>query len=213
MTYGNIKIETLRLMGLPAQDLITEEYLETYEKDETYKSYLSMLHGALMRCFALIEERRVLPTRSFTLSAADGISGKAFIRFDLKRLCESYFDLERVVCETERGEYIADCHFKREGDVLVLPLYKDTDGIAYTAVYRPCIKRFPSYANNDTELDLPEYIAAFIPYYLKGELYRTDEPNEAAEARNQFEQLISEIRERSVTRVTGVATVYSQTED
>ena len=224
MTYGEIKIESLKLMFVNAQDVISEDWLEVYEDDETYRSYLDNMRGAINRCFATIEEKRVLPTRSKTLSVSDGNASGAFIRFDLSKLLGDFFDLDRVIMETDAGEYIADCDYRREGNVLVLPishkLNKDTnelepcfDGVMYTAVYSPKIQRIGIGASKDLEIsDIPEHIAAYIPYYVKGELFRDDEPNEAAEAMNQFEQRISEIAERTVSKSNQVTSIYSQTE-
>lgn len=224
MTYGEIKIESLKLMFVNAQDIISEDWLEVYEDDETFRSYLDNMRGAVNRCFAAIEEKRVLPTRSKTLSVADGNANGAFIRFDLSTLLSDYFDLDRVVRETDDGDYVADCDYRREGDVLVLPVShkfnKDTnerepcfDGVTYTAIYKPKIQRIGIGASKDLEIsDIPEHIAAYIPYYVKGELFRDDEPNEAAEAMNQFEQRMSEIAERTVSKSNQVTSIYSQTE-
>lgn len=223
MTYGEIKIESLKLMFVNAQDVISEEWLEIYENDETYRSYLDNMRGAINRCFAAIEEKRVLPVRSKSLSVEEGAASGAFIRFDLSSLLGDYFDLDRVVMETDNGEYVADCDYRREGDVLVLPvsytLNKDThereyyfDGITYTAIYKPRIQRIGFGADKDSKIDVPEQIAAYIPYYVKGELFRDDEPNEAAEAMNQFEQRMSEIAERTVSKSNQVTSIYLQAE-
>lgn len=212
MTYGEIKIETLRLMFINAQDEINVEWLNVYADDETYRSYLSNMIGSMNRCLSNVEEKRIVPSRSKTLLYDDGKVSGAFIRFDLKTFIEDYFDLERVVYETDSGDYCADSEYRREGDVLVLPFFEKDEGITYTVVYKPKLRRVSFATANTDEIDLPEGIACYVPYYLKGELYRDDEPNEAAEARNQFEQLMSEIAERSVSKSNQVSTVYSQTE-
>ena len=212
MTYGEIKIEALKLMFVNAQDEINTEWLEVYADDETYRSYLSNMQGSMNRCLSNIEEKRILPSRSKTLLYEDGSKSGAFIRFDLKTLIDDYFDLERVVYETDSGDYCADCEYRREGDVIVLPFFEKNEGITYTVIYKPKLRRVSLASENSDEIDLPESIACYVPYYLKGELYRDDEPNEAAEARNQFEQLMSEIAERSVSKSNKVSAVYSQTE-
>lgn len=227
MTYGEIKIETLKIMFANENEELTVETLSDYESDENYRSYLLNMRGAINRCFSVIEEKRVLPTRSKKLSYAAGDVGAAFIRFDLGALFDDYFDVDRVVRETVDGEYIGECEYRREGDVLVLPLcelvnvrekngtqtYEERNDVTYFAVYRPRIKRITSATPNAEEIsDLPEGIASYVPYYLKSELFREDEPNEAGEARNWFEQAMSEIRSRAGSRSTSVNSVYSQTE-
>lgn len=227
MTYGEIKIETLKMMFANENEELTAETLSDYESDENYRGYLLNMCGAINRCFSVIEEKRVLPTRSKKLSYTDGNMGAAFIRFDLGALLDDYFDLDRVVRETVDGEYNGECEYRREGDVLVLPLrelvnVKNENGlqtceerndVAYFAIYRPKIKRITYATPSDEEIsDLPEGIASYVPYFLKGELFREDEPNEASEARNWFEQAMSEMRSRAGSRSTSVNSIYSQTE-
>ena len=224
MTYGEIKLEALKMMFLNAQDWINEDWLDTYANDETYRSYLANMQGSINRCFSTIEEKRILPSRQKTLSVNEGVASGAFIRFDLPKLIEDYFDLDRVITESDNGDYEADCDYIREGNVLVLPCFwKEKNGeklpcfdvngsISYHVVYKPTVKRVTGATANTDKIDLPEGIAAYVPYYLKGELFRDDEPNEAADAMNQFEQRMNEIAERSVSRQTGVRSIYSQTE-
>lgn len=212
MTYGEIKLEALKMMFLNAQDWINEDWLDTYANDETYRSYLANMQGSINRCFSTIEEKRILPSRQKTLSVNEGEASGAFIRFDLPKLIEDYFDLDRVITESDNGDYEADRDYIREGDVLVLPRFGKDDGVYYHVVYKPTVKRVTGATANTDKIDLPEGIAAYVPYYLKGELFRDDEPNEAADAMNQFEQRMNEIAERSVSRQTGVRSVYSQTE-
>ena len=59
---------------------------------------------------------------------------------------------------------------------------------------------------------IPENIASSIPYFIKGDLYRDDEPNEASEARNWFEAAIEEILLKKISKANKVKSVYSQTE-
>lgn len=227
MTYGEIKIETLKIMFANETEEITMDTLPDYENDENYRGYLLNIRGAMNRCLSVIEEKRVLPTRSKKLSHIDGDIVAAFIRFDLGSLFDDYFDLERVVSVTDDGEYNGECEYRREGDVLILPIcnlanvrkenkvdiYEDRSDVSYFVVYKPKIKRI-TFATPDTEelSDLPEGIASYIPFYLKGELFREDEPNEAGEARNWFEQAMAEIQTRTASRSTSVKSVYSQTE-
>lgn len=211
MTYGEIKIEALKIMFLNGQDPINEDWLSAYKDDETYRSYLENIKGSLNRCLSTIEEKRILPSRQKKLSAEMGTASGAFIRFDLPTLIEDYFDLDRVAMECG-SDYASDCDYIREGNVLVLPRFHADQEISYYAVYKPKIKRITFSTADTDEIDLPEGIAAYVPYYLKGELFRDDEPNEAADAMNQFEQRMNEISKHNVSRQTSVRSIYSQTE-
>ena len=88
----------------------------------------------------------------------------------------------------------------------------DDEDITYTVLYRPTIPRVELLTDNEWEVPIPENIVALIPYFVKGDLYRDDEPNEASEARNWFESGIEEILLRKTNKVSRIKTVYSQTE-
>jgi hypothetical protein len=184
MKLGDIKIEALKLMFVNMGDDIDIESLETYAQDEIYKSYLVNMPGAINRCFASIEEKRVLPSKSRTLMRSEALASGGFVRFDLASLISDFFDIDRIVRETYDGDYDGDCDYTTEGDALVLDRYEEGDGVTYTVLYKPTIERITSLTDDNIEIAIPNNIAAYIPYFLKGDLYRDDEPNEASEARN-----------------------------
>lgn len=209
MKYGDIKIEALKLMFINMGDDITIDKLGTYEQDDTYNAYLVNMPGSVNRCLSALEGRGVLPSKSRVLEPSEGVASGAFIRFNLPDIIDDFYDIERVVSETSDGEYNGDCEYRTEGDTLVLDR---EDDIAYTLIYRPKVERVSSLTDNSKEIDIPENISSLIPYFVKGDLYRDDEPNEASEARNWFEQGIEEILLRKANKVGRVKTVYSQTE-
>ena len=212
MKYGEIKIESLKLMFLNMGDDIDIEGLETYAQDDTYKGYLVNMPGAINRCFSSIEEKRVLPSKSKAVQRSEGLASGGFIRFDLPSLIADFYDIERIVSETSDGEYNGDCDYQREGDVLVLERYEEDDDVEYTVIYKPSIERVSSTTDDYKEIEIPNNIASYIPYFVKGDLYRDDEPNEASEARNWFEQAMEEIFLKKINKVNKVKSLYSQTE-
>ena len=212
MKYGEIKIEALKLMFVNSGDDIDIDGLETYAQDDNYKSYLVNMPGAINRCFSSIEEKRVLPSKSKALERSDGIARGGFIRFDLPALISDFYDIERVVSESSDGDYNSDCDYQREGDNLVIPRYEEGDDIAYTVIYKPKIERVSSLTDDNMEIAVPNSIASYIPYFVKGDLYRDDEPNEASEARNWFEQAMEEIYSKKINKANKVKSLYSQLE-
>jgi hypothetical protein len=104
--------------------------------------------------------------------------------------------------------YIGDLDYRREGNVLVLQ-YFDRDG-TYRALYYPRIKRLNDLSGYLEEVEIPDEIACLIPYFIKGDLYRDDEPNEASEARNWFEQGLDELSLQRAEKYGSVLTVFSQ---
>lgn len=212
MKLGDIKIEALKLMFINMGDDIGIENLEAISQDETYRSYLVNMPGAINRCFANIEEKRVLPSKSKVLTHSEGGGSGRFLRFNLGKIISDFFDIDRIVKETDEGEYNGDYDYITEGDVLVLDGYRECDGVTYTVIYKPKIARITSTTSNDTEIKVPDNIAAYIPYFLKGDLYRDDEPNEASEARNWYEQAMNEIYLKKEHKTTKIKSIYSQTE-
>lgn len=212
MKYGEIKIEALKIMFVNNGDDIRYEDIESCEQDDTYSGYLVNMPGSINRCFSELELKGVLPSKSKVLSPSEGVASGAFIRFDLASLISDFHDIDRVVSETSYGDYNGDCDYKMEGDTLVLDRFDEDDDITYTVLYKPTIPRVSSETDNDTEISIPENIASSIPYFIKGDLYRDDEPNEASEARNWFEAAIEEILLKKINKANKVKSVYSQTE-
>ena len=209
MTLGEIKIESLKLMYTNLADDINEDMLENYLNDENYRGYLFAMTGSINRCFGRIENRKVLPSKSYTLEASMGEKRGAFIRFNLDYLIKDIYCVDRIVYENTNGVYVPDYDYMTEGNYLVLNSIKD--GETYTVIYKPTIKRVGS-GDDEKEIDSPDSIAAIIPYYVKGDLFRDDEPNEASESRNWFEQALDEIAQKPTSKYNTVKTVFNQTE-
>ena len=210
MKYGDILIEALKLMFVNMGNDISADELDTYAQDDNYKSYLVNMPGSINRCFSAIEHKGVLPSKAKVLSLSEGVASGAFVRFNLSSIIEDFYDVDRVVSETDDGEYCGDCDYQTEGDTLVLDRYEE-DETTYTILYRPTIPRVNSLTDKDTEIAIPENIATLIPYFIKGDLYRDDEPNEASEARNWFEAGIEEIYLKRANKSGRVKSVFSQT--
>ena len=120
------------------------------------------------------------------------------------------FEVKRIVCECEHGRYIENRDFALEGNNIVL---FDTDqGDRFKVVYKPKITRVSSTTGDDEKIDVPDNIAAHIPYYVKGDLFRDDEPDEADKARVWFETALSAVKDRAPRAQSGVYTRYSLTE-
>ena len=209
MTLGEIKIESLKLMYTNLADDINEDMLENYLNDENYRGYLFAMTGSINRCFGRIENRKVLPSKSYTLDASMGEKRGAFIRFNLDYLIKDIYCVDRIVYENTNGAYVPDYDYMTEGNYLVLNSIKD--GETYTVIYKPTIKRVGS-GNDEKEIDIPDSIATIIPYYVKGDLFRDDEPNEASESRNWFEQALDEIAYKPTSKSNTVKSVFNQTE-
>ena len=210
MKLGDIKIEAMKLMFVNYNIDFQIEQLEQLAQDENYGSYLVNMPGAINRCFSSLEEKGVLPIKACTLNPSQALSSGSFLRFDLASLINDFFDIERIIYENDNGEYVGDYEYQREGNVIVLS--NVGEGEFYTVLYKPKLQRITAYTDDNLELPIPDNIASHIPYFIKGDLYRDDEPNEASEARNWYEAAMESILDSKVNKVNKVQSTYSQME-
>ena len=210
MKLGDIKAEALRVMFVNGSTDIAADNLVDYIGDDTYGYYLVNMPGAINRCFSSLEEKGVLPVKTYALNPSEALASGSFLRFDLASLIDDFFDIERVVYENDNEEYIGDYEYRREGSVIVLA--NIGEGERYTVLYKPKLERITASTENTYEIPIPDNIASHIPYFIKGDLYRDDEPNEASEARNWYEAAMEGITESKVNKVNRVQSIYSQTE-
>ena len=213
MNLGEIKLEALKLMGVDfVVDYAVSDLADLYS-DEAYRDYLVAMPGAVNRCFSNLEARGALPSVSRELSYDEGVVRFGRIRYDLPTLIPDCQRLERIVREDSDGGYDGRCEYMREGGVLVLPEPRRKNGElveGYTVVYKPRVPRVDENSDDYAELNLPEHIAALVPYYVKGDLYRKDEPEEAAEARNYYESALEQLLIEEEGAQAKVKSVYSE---
>lgn len=207
MTLGEIKMQTLRLMFVQAADDYTADEISQLERDEECKDYIANMPGAINRCLANLESRDVLPIKRAVLSKYSGEVYGGSVRYTLSQILPELFKVERIVWESERGGYSGSVSYAREGDTLVLREIEDKE--RYIILYRPRVARVNAFTDNSTVLDIPDHIAALIPYFVKSELYRIDEPDEAQEARNLYETGLAEIAHETEGVQTKVESVYA----
>ncbi|MBQ7846915.1 MAG: hypothetical protein IJ344_01390 [Clostridia bacterium] len=193
MKLGEIKIEALKLMFAGYGDELTVDNLEDYLTDENYKNYLVNMPGAINRCFSVLEHKKVIPVRSAPLSMEQAEEVHGRLRFDLKEQIKDFHALERVVIDGNYGYESAQA-YSMEAGVLVLSAEEIEDDAVIRVLYRPKLARLTFASGDHADIDLPDDIACHIPCFIKGDLYRDDEPDEAGEARNFFEAAMEEIK-------------------
>lgn len=210
MKLGEIKIEALKLMFANYNtDIDIDKIVDLYD-DENYGYYLVNMNGSINRCFSSLEEKLVLPSKSVVLDSSQAEISKGKMRFNLDVVLDNFFAIDRVIYENDYGEYNGNINFEMEGNTLVLPEIGNREN--YRLLYKPTLARVNSDTEETTEIDVPNSIATNIPYFIKGDLYRDDEPNEASEARNWFEQAMMELHSKQDTNMNRVDTYFSQTE-
>ena len=204
MKLKDIKLETLRMMGVTA--VINDEDLTRLAADEECKDYMAYMPGAINRCFSNLEGRDVLPIKRAVLSPFSGESYGGGVRYELPQAVPDLFKIERIAYESQRYGYTGHVGYTKEGDTLLLR--EIGEGERYIILYRPRLRRITSFTDDETELDIPENIASLVPYFVKSELFRQDEPDEAQEARNWYEGGLADIISEAEAVQTRVQSVY-----
>lgn len=208
MKLGEVKIEALKIMFADYTDDIAIDNLGDLKTDENYGRYVNSMPGAINRCFSRLEDSNAVPVKKFVLTEDLGTISNNRIRFDLSAIISDFGNVDRIIYETAT-EYEGNCEYIMETNSIIVLPYRGGD---YTIIYSPILARITAGTAEDTELELPDKIASIIPYFIKGDLFREDEPAEASEARNLFELSLEAANTEIKRRQTSVRAVFSQTE-
>jgi hypothetical protein len=202
MTLGDIKAQALQMMGF--DEYVDANNVDDFAEDDNFGPLLRQMWSAVNRCFADLETKRVLPLQRASLPSPTGKG--TWRRFDYSGISD-LFEVVRLVMETNYG--VDDDHpfLLEAGGTLRVNDYDDSAN--YVVLYRPKLKRLTACTDNSTEIDLPEALAAAVPYFVKSEVHRFDEPDEAGEARNFYEAAVEQYASRAeISRQGAVQTVY-----
>ena len=202
MTLGDVKAQALQMMGF--DEYVDGDNVDDFAEDDNFGPLLRQMWSAVNRCFADLETKRVLPLKRASLPAPTGKG--TWRRFDYSGI-DDLFEVVRLVVKTNYG--VDDDHpfLLEEGGTLRVNDYEDTAN--YVVLYRPKLGRLTADTDNSTEIDLPEALAAAVPYFVKSEVHRFDEPDEAGEARNFYEAAVEQYASRAeISRQGAVQTVY-----
>ena len=209
MKLGEIKIEALKIMFADYTSDIDIDDLQELKTDENYGRYLSSMPGAINRCFSRIENSNATPLKKVTLQKSSGTVANGRIRFDLSSLFSDFGRVDRIIYET-KYDYNGNCDYIMETDSIIILEEKDED---YILIYSPMLARITNSTDDNTEIQLSDKVACLIPYFIKGDLFREDEPIEASEARNLFEASLEALNNEIQRRQTKVRQIFSQTEE
>lgn len=204
MTVADIKIQTLKLMGINNEDISPAILNELYS-DENYKDYLSQMPPAITRAMNRIKTAGVIPQKTYTEGPIS--ENKRIIRYELSTLIPDFSKLRRVVVEDQYG-YNNNYPYTFEGaNVVLVNLHK---GCSVTFIYEPKMPVVTSVTSDATEIPLPDELACIIPYSVKADIYEQDEPELATQARNIFEGMLAEYWPQEQNVVVDIESVYQQ---
>ena len=209
MNIEQIKKEALRMM-LAAGREIDGVSVSSLEGSAASGRYLAAMTGAIGRCLADLERRHAIRPLLWEVEADAWVHTAATSRLRLS-LREDLYAVLSVSLEGERG-YVGDASYATEGEWMVLE--RLSEGATVRVLYAPRAPRVERYDNAMELSFLHESVASLIPYFIKGELFREEDPAEAGEARNFYESGVEDYLARmAVGGVLGggrVCTVYSQ---
>ena len=89
---------------------------------------------------------------------------------------------ESSIIELEQDDNYSDFLVNMNGCINRALVRLKSKGVEYTG------ERLTKDTNNDTELEIDENLCELIPYFIKGELYEEDNPQQASIAKNYFEE-------------------------
>lgn len=99
MKLGEIKLEALMMIHPGEVFNVTEDNLEeaigVLKSDPNFSDYLAAMPGIINRCFGVLENKGVVPTKQAELT----VSAEERMRYDLKAVISDYGVLERVAFE------------------------------------------------------------------------------------------------------------------
>lgn len=189
MKLGEIKLEAL-MMIFPNDVLSVDfsnlnEALGNLKFDPNYNDYLTAMPGAINRCFGVLENSGVLPTKQADMLLSQGDYRGPWYRYNLRAIATDYGVLERIAFSADHS-YCDNCDYKRESDdVVLLPFKREGK---YIMIYTPRLPRVNSLNDENTDvLADRDDITSLIPYYVKSELLYTEHPDDAKLARQLFE--------------------------
>lgn len=209
MKLKDIMIESLKLMFASYDRDLALVSVDDLKADSAYRDYIYNMPPAINRAFAIIENKGVLReiakiynsenTERWQnvsvpeeIPSADGVLGGCLTRIDY-----------RVLHQGVRVAF-SDIIGRSDGNVLLPSVI---GGEQYDVFYSPKIHRVTSETPENTDIPIPDELAALIPYYVKGELYREEDVGEADNARAWFTAGVNEIVSREI-KPTGVSTVF-----
>ena len=204
MTLGDVKAQALQMMGF--DEYVDANNVDDFAEDDNFGPLLRQVWSAVNRCFADLETKRVLPLKRVKLEKEKATGKGTWRRFDYSVISD-LFEVVRLVMETNYG--VDDDHpfLLEEGGTLRVNDYDDSAN--YVVLYRPKLGRLTAYTPDSTVIDLPDALAAAVPYFVKSEIHRFDEPDEAGEARNFYEAAVEQYASRAeISRQGAVQTVY-----
>ena len=203
MKLREIKMQALRLMHADVQ-IVHDAEVADLEWDNNYGPLYAGMPAAINRCFADIEARHILAPKRVLLTGGE-VSGSR-CRFSLDGI-KDFSEVAYISCE--KGKMLIEDHPFTYEEENVIRVDGYDAGASYYLYYYRALPRVWDTTKNDTELPLPDALAAAVPWFVMSEIFRVDEPGEANDGRNHYEAAVEQYAAlRRVRRQGAVQTVF-----
>lgn len=211
MTLGELKTACIKLMFDNDVAVVDPD---TISEDADYTARTVNIVESINRAISEIAKAEQLPKKTVTLTTTDGTIGTYYTRYDLDTIVISGFTndvmkVKKVTYEYE-ADYDTNVSIRTEGNnILVLPLLEQ--GV-YIVTYCPTYATRFTYDTADTTVitDIADDLLDIIPYFVKGDLYEEENPQQALLATNKFHSYLANRTIENNQKVTRVINVYTQ---
>ena len=214
MTIGEIKLEALRISFPDPQLYVDESDTDTVsaiisglKEDHNYSDFLAASVGSINRALSVMERKGISPL----------VSRSATVRKDASSQMQ-FVDMNAYGSEMLFAEGVYKI---KDGNTVYLPFEDMGNGKLaltdaeengpYVIKYRTKLERISALTPDDKELSIPDSLASAIPYFIKGDLLCSEEPDASAQAMARFDSLCTDYP-RQFSEHSSVISVYRQEE-
>lgn len=177
--------------------------LDTLKSDPSYRDYLNASVGAVNRALSILEMKRLIPMKERAIRVSELKMINNMCIFDLSSVKDLY-SIESVSLFSN-GRRIAVPFDASKRELLLPTPPSDSE---YVIAYIPRVERVKAITAESYNIDLCDSICELIPYYVAGDILRTDD-SEGAERLRSYFLALCDMMPRPADRTDGVvASVY-----
>ncbi|MBQ7353516.1 MAG: hypothetical protein IJW54_05910 [Clostridia bacterium] len=193
MKLGEIKIAVLAMI-FPEEifeaDYDNEDSLRelifNLRQNPNYSDMLANMPLIINRCFSSLLQKSILPTKEHEIDSKNATKMGDRLKINVESKMSK---IERIAFYNDKRYEPRVSYVRQSTDTILLPDWHGT----FVIVYANPVNRISPLTGDNYEIDLPDDICELIPYFVKSELLRSEDPDEASVTRNIYEQLIEEI--------------------
>lgn len=211
MKLGEIKLETLYLcFATPELSIDTEDAtvfsdtLNALKSDSNYSDYLNASVGAINRALSYFELKGMVPVKRAEIPFDSSEVVNGCFTMDLPRIIPDFCSL--VSLSEANSDIVSYVEYAQDG--ALIRAFPPTVGNGYTVQYIPTLERITHATSEEYDIPLPRYMCEAIPYFVKGDIMRVDNPEEAERAREEFYSLCREMPINGEDKIFQVRTLY-----